>query len=164
MPDMNRMETRMGFYFPVSRYIDAGKEAIHFGQLGLMDTSLPPCPALSWQNGPHSGDFAACTSLPLPGLGSSAAFPCSTCAAPGSVALAPTTVGFTSAQTQTVSAATTIRAPSTSKTIIPSLGFSRSPPDSPTALSGKAASGQLKARDFRRAAPVTPHAKLQPET
>jgi hypothetical protein len=37
VPDMSRVETRMWFYFLVSSYIDAGIEAIHFGQVGLMD-------------------------------------------------------------------------------------------------------------------------------
>lgn len=41
VPDMNRVETRMWFYFLVSRYIDAGIEAIHFGQVGLMDKHDP---------------------------------------------------------------------------------------------------------------------------
>jgi len=37
VPDMSRLETRMWFYFLVTRYVDAGIEAIHFGQVGLMD-------------------------------------------------------------------------------------------------------------------------------
>ena len=37
VPDMSRLETRMWFYFLVTSYIDVGIEAIHFGQVGLMD-------------------------------------------------------------------------------------------------------------------------------
>jgi hypothetical protein len=37
VPDMNRLEARMWFYFLSTAYIDAGIEAIHFGQVGLMD-------------------------------------------------------------------------------------------------------------------------------
>jgi hypothetical protein len=37
VPDMSRLETRMWFYFLGTSYIDAGLEAIHFGQIGLMD-------------------------------------------------------------------------------------------------------------------------------
>src|SRR4051812_15170969 len=41
VPDMSRQETRMWFYFLVRSYIDVGIEAIHFGQVGLMDRSDP---------------------------------------------------------------------------------------------------------------------------
>jgi hypothetical protein len=41
VPDMSRQETRMWFYFLASRYIDVGIEAIHFGQVGLMDKNDP---------------------------------------------------------------------------------------------------------------------------
>ena len=41
VPDMSRLETRMWFYFLVASYIDAGIEAIHFGQVGLMDKNDP---------------------------------------------------------------------------------------------------------------------------
>jgi hypothetical protein len=41
VPDMSRFETRMWFYFLVTRYIDVGIEAIHFGQVGLMDKNDP---------------------------------------------------------------------------------------------------------------------------
>jgi hypothetical protein len=37
VPDMSRLETRMWFYFLATSYMDAGIEAIHFGQVGLMD-------------------------------------------------------------------------------------------------------------------------------
>jgi hypothetical protein len=37
IPDMNRLEARMWFYFLCTQYIDVGIEAIHFGQIGLMD-------------------------------------------------------------------------------------------------------------------------------
>ena len=41
VPDMSRLETRMWFYLLVTSYIDAGIEAIHFGQVGLMDRNDP---------------------------------------------------------------------------------------------------------------------------
>ena len=41
VPDMSRLETRMWFYFLAARYLDAGIEAIHFGQVGLMDNHDP---------------------------------------------------------------------------------------------------------------------------
>jgi len=41
VPDMSRLETRMWFYFLASNYIDVGIEAIHFGQVGLMDRNDP---------------------------------------------------------------------------------------------------------------------------
>jgi hypothetical protein len=41
VPDMSRLETRMWFYFLVTSYIDVGIEAIHFGQVGLMDKNDP---------------------------------------------------------------------------------------------------------------------------
>jgi len=41
VPDMNQIETRMWFYFLSTRYIDVGIEAIHFGQVGLMDKDDP---------------------------------------------------------------------------------------------------------------------------
>lgn len=41
VPDMSRLETRMWFYFLVASYIDVGIEAIHFGQVGLMDKKDP---------------------------------------------------------------------------------------------------------------------------
>jgi hypothetical protein len=41
VPDMSRLETRLWFYFLVTRYIDVGIEAIHFGQVGLMDKNDP---------------------------------------------------------------------------------------------------------------------------
>ena len=37
IPDMNQLEARMWFFYLCSQYIDAGIEAIHFGQIGLMD-------------------------------------------------------------------------------------------------------------------------------
>jgi hypothetical protein len=37
VPDMSRLETRMWFYFLSTSYIDIGIEALHFGQVGLMD-------------------------------------------------------------------------------------------------------------------------------
>lgn len=39
VPDMSRLETRMWFYFLVRSYIDIGVEAIHFGQVEIMDDS-----------------------------------------------------------------------------------------------------------------------------
>ena len=41
IPDMNQLEARMWFYYLTTRYIDAGIEAIHFGQIGLMDRNDP---------------------------------------------------------------------------------------------------------------------------
>ena len=37
VPDMSQLETRMWFYFLSTSYIEVGIEAIHFGQVGLMD-------------------------------------------------------------------------------------------------------------------------------
>ena len=41
VPDMSRLETRLWFYFLVTSFIDVGIEAIHFGQVGLMDKNDP---------------------------------------------------------------------------------------------------------------------------
>jgi hypothetical protein len=41
VPDMSRLETRMWFYYLATSYIDAGIEAIHFGQVSLMDQNDP---------------------------------------------------------------------------------------------------------------------------
>jgi len=41
VPDMSRVETRMWFYYLATSYIDVGVEAIHFGQIGLMDQNDP---------------------------------------------------------------------------------------------------------------------------
>jgi len=41
VPDMSQLETRMWFYFLVTSYIDVGIEAVHFGQVGLMDKHDP---------------------------------------------------------------------------------------------------------------------------
>jgi len=41
VPDMSRLETRMWFYFLAASYLDVGIEAIHFGQVGLMDNNDP---------------------------------------------------------------------------------------------------------------------------
>jgi hypothetical protein len=41
VPDMSRLETRMWFYHLATSYIDAGIEAIHFGQVSLMDQNDP---------------------------------------------------------------------------------------------------------------------------
>src|SRR5665213_2975290 len=41
IPDMSRLEARMWFYYLCTRYIDVGIEAIHFGQIGLMDRNDP---------------------------------------------------------------------------------------------------------------------------
>ena len=37
VPDMSKLETRMWFFYRARRYIDAGCEAIHFGQVMLMN-------------------------------------------------------------------------------------------------------------------------------
>lgn len=41
VPDMSQVEIQMWFYDMAIRYIDAGFEAIHFGQVELMDDSDP---------------------------------------------------------------------------------------------------------------------------
>jgi hypothetical protein len=41
VPDMSRLETRMWFYYLATGYINVGIEAIHFGQVGLMDNNDP---------------------------------------------------------------------------------------------------------------------------
>lgn len=41
VPDMARLETRMWFYYLSTAYIDIGIEAIHFGQVSLMDARDP---------------------------------------------------------------------------------------------------------------------------
>jgi len=37
VPDMSKLETRMWFFYLSARYIDIGVEAIHFGQVEIMD-------------------------------------------------------------------------------------------------------------------------------
>jgi hypothetical protein len=41
VPDMSRLETKMWFYYLTTSYIDVGIEAIHFGQVSLMDQNDP---------------------------------------------------------------------------------------------------------------------------
>jgi hypothetical protein len=41
IPDMSRLETRMWFYFLSASYIQIGIEAIHFGQVEIMDNRDP---------------------------------------------------------------------------------------------------------------------------
>lgn len=41
VPDMSQLETRMWFYYLARRYIDAGCEAIHFGQVALIGAADP---------------------------------------------------------------------------------------------------------------------------
>ncbi|MBI1373988.1 MAG: hypothetical protein GC159_14795 [Phycisphaera sp.] len=41
VPDMSQLETRLWFYYRARRYIDAGCEAIHFGQVMIMDDADP---------------------------------------------------------------------------------------------------------------------------
>ena len=41
VPDMSRIETRLWFYYRARRYIDLGFEAIHFGQVMIMDDKDP---------------------------------------------------------------------------------------------------------------------------
>ncbi len=41
VPDMSKLETRLWFYYRARRYIDCGIEAIHFGQVQLMDNADP---------------------------------------------------------------------------------------------------------------------------
>ncbi len=39
--DISKIETRMWFYYQATKYIDAGYEAIHFGQIQIMDDNDP---------------------------------------------------------------------------------------------------------------------------
>lgn len=41
VPDMSQLETRLWFYYRARRYIDCGMEAIHFGQVKIMDEADP---------------------------------------------------------------------------------------------------------------------------
>lgn len=41
IPDMNQLETRMWFFYLVARYMDVGVEAVHFGQVEIMDDRDP---------------------------------------------------------------------------------------------------------------------------
>jgi hypothetical protein len=41
VPDMSQVETQMWFYDLATRYIDSGFEAIHFGQIDMMDNNDP---------------------------------------------------------------------------------------------------------------------------
>lgn len=41
VPDMSKQETKMWFFYRARRYIDAGFEDIHFGQVHLMDKNDP---------------------------------------------------------------------------------------------------------------------------
>lgn len=41
VPDMSQLETRMWFFYLCQRYIDIGVEAIHFGQVEIMDDRDP---------------------------------------------------------------------------------------------------------------------------
>ncbi|HYV92270.1 MAG TPA: T9SS type A sorting domain-containing protein [Chitinophagales bacterium] len=41
IPDISKLETRLWFYYLAKRYIDAGCEAIHWGQVELMDLNDP---------------------------------------------------------------------------------------------------------------------------
>ena len=41
VPDMSQLETRLWFYYRCRRYIDAGIEALHFGQVMIMDDADP---------------------------------------------------------------------------------------------------------------------------
>lgn len=41
VPDMSKLETKMWFFYRAKRYIDAGYEAIHFGQVHLMGANDP---------------------------------------------------------------------------------------------------------------------------
>ncbi|MEN6308996.1 MAG: hypothetical protein ABFD91_14705 [Anaerohalosphaeraceae bacterium] len=41
VPDVSRPETKLWFYFQAASYIDAGFEAIHFGQVEIMDDNDP---------------------------------------------------------------------------------------------------------------------------
>lgn len=41
IPDMSQLETRMWFFYAAASYIDVGIEAIHFGQVEIMDKNDP---------------------------------------------------------------------------------------------------------------------------
>ena len=41
IPDMSQLETRMWFFYAAKSYIDVGIEAIHFGQVEIMDKNDP---------------------------------------------------------------------------------------------------------------------------
>jgi hypothetical protein len=41
VPDMSRVEAQMWFYYAATSFIDIGIEAMHFGQVGLMDRNDP---------------------------------------------------------------------------------------------------------------------------
>lgn len=41
IPDMSQLETRMWFFYAAATYIDVGIEAIHFGQVEIMDRNDP---------------------------------------------------------------------------------------------------------------------------
>ena len=41
VPDMSKLETKMWFFYLAARYIDIGVEAIHFGQVEIMDDKDP---------------------------------------------------------------------------------------------------------------------------
>ncbi len=41
IPDMSQLETRMWFFYAAATYIDVGIEAIHFGQVEIMDNNDP---------------------------------------------------------------------------------------------------------------------------
>jgi regulation of enolase protein 1 (concanavalin A-like superfamily) len=41
VPDMSKRETRMWFFYLAARYVDIGVEAIHFGQVEIMDDRDP---------------------------------------------------------------------------------------------------------------------------
>jgi len=41
VPDVSRTETKLWFYFQAASYIDLGIEAIHFGQVEIMDNNDP---------------------------------------------------------------------------------------------------------------------------
>jgi hypothetical protein len=41
VPDMSKLETRLWFYYRARRYIDAGYEALHLGQVHLMNNNDP---------------------------------------------------------------------------------------------------------------------------
>ena len=43
VPDMSKVETQMWFYYRARRYIDIGFEALHLGQVHLMNANDPDC-------------------------------------------------------------------------------------------------------------------------
>ena len=62
IPDMSRLEARMWFYYLCTQYVDAGIEAIHFGQVGennAAERALRPAVVIRKISGGHRGASTA---------------------------------------------------------------------------------------------------------